>query len=136
MKKENEITVPVIDLDKFEKEIADINTVPKSKQRLKKDNDGNLNFIAAVEQLENKPKPKRKKKKPFVFTPVKFHAKEFAADMLQKREKENISFRDLAKKTKIPMATLYRAEAKDNIKIDTLVALINWIEKPLSKYFY
>lgn len=69
---------------------------------------------------------------------MKFQYKKLAADILAKREKDNLTFRKIEKDTrkKLSATTLQRVEAGTQVpKADTLGDICHWLGKPIQNYF-
>lgn len=60
--------------------------------------------------------------------------KKLAADCIEKREKETITFRDFQKATGLDKATLHRVETGYAPGIDNLVIICNWLNKTVQSY--
>lgn len=63
-----------------------------------------------------------------------FDTKQFAKDILAKREKDNLTFTDVAKAAGVERTTIYRAEAGRPIVINAICDLCNWLGKPVQDY--
>lgn len=67
-----------------------------------------------------------------------FNLKKLAKDILAKRTKENISFRDITKqlKSKVHFSSVQRIEdATQMPSAETLGVLCDWLSKPVSEYY-
>lgn len=81
------------------------------------------------------PKAVREPKAP-KFKPLVFNRKQFAHDILYKREQENISFRAFTEQTGLPWSVLYGFEASRNVpNADTLGVILAWLGADASDYF-
>lgn len=69
--------------------------------------------------------------------PIKFDSKLLAHNILSKRTKENISFRDVQLSHGIGKAQLWALEiGKAKPSIDTMVAVLSWLGHDANKYFH
>jgi transcriptional regulator with XRE-family HTH domain len=65
-----------------------------------------------------------------------FNLKKMAKDILAKRNKEDLSFRQIETKTGINKAILYRIEAEKGApSIDVLPDICNWLGVDVQTYF-
>jgi predicted transcriptional regulator len=64
----------------------------------------------------------------------KFDYKKFADHILNKRNAEGLTLRDMSKQSSVSAATCYRAEAAKKTDISNVIDICNWLEKPL-QYF-
>lgn len=69
---------------------------------------------------------------------MKFDIKKLAKDVLEKRTKDNLTFRSIAKatKNKVTTTTLQRIEAATQVpRTDTFGIICGWLGKPVQNYF-
>lgn len=67
---------------------------------------------------------------------VTFDFKKLAADILAKREKENLSFRAIQDATGIPSQMLFRMEARAAVpSCENFALVLGWLGKPANNYF-
>jgi hypothetical protein len=64
----------------------------------------------------------------------KFDVKRFAADILQKRQDENLSFAALEETSTISRTAWHRAESGVLVTADSLIEICNWLGKPVQDY--
>jgi transcriptional regulator with XRE-family HTH domain len=58
-----------------------------------------------------------------------------ASDIKKKREEKGITLKQVAAKTKLPLATIHRAEQQGGgMMIETIISLCNWLNEPVQKY--
>lgn len=82
------------------------------------------------------PKPKAAKAKKPKIVPVKFDYKTLSADILAKREKENLSFTDVFDSHGIPRHILFSIEAGKMVpSCVNFAAVLTWLGKPANAYF-
>lgn len=65
----------------------------------------------------------------------KFNARRFAADILKKREKENISYDEAEKQTGVYRSVLHRAESALPVSLETFPKICDWLNKSVTEYF-
>lgn len=63
-----------------------------------------------------------------------FDYRQFATDIIAKRNADNITLRDLQDKTGVPRSTLFRAESEFEISMYFTGCLCNWLERPVQYY--
>ena len=64
----------------------------------------------------------------------KFDAKRFAADILAKRQAENVSFVFLENNSTISRTAWHRAESGITVTVDSIIVICNWLGKPVQHY--
>ena len=81
---------------------------------------------------------KKQIKKSVSFKPVVFHPDLLATDIITKLENEKLTFRKIADSHKIDVTTMYRAKSgqAEGININSIIKIINFLEQPISKYFF
>jgi lambda repressor-like predicted transcriptional regulator len=68
---------------------------------------------------------------------TKFDGKLLAADILAKREKNDLSFRVAQKQAGLNSDHLFRMEAQKAIpRADSLAKVLDWLELPANRYFH
>lgn len=69
----------------------------------------------------------------------KFNQKKLAADILAKRVKDNLTFRQLDKATELRGVSYSQIQRIETGQVmpaaDTLAMVCNWLSKPVSNYF-
>lgn len=65
----------------------------------------------------------------------KFHIVRLAEDFLNKRQKENLSLKQVAKTLGVSLSSAFRIESANVITIDTLVKVCNWLGVNVQHYF-
>lgn len=63
-----------------------------------------------------------------------FDADRFATDMFAKREADGVTFSALSEATGLNRSTLYRAEAKMPVDLNTICKISNWMNKRVQDY--
>ena len=82
------------------------------------------------------PKPKKAKAKKVKIVPVKFDYKTLSADILAKREKEDLSFSDVENSHGIRRHILFSIEAGKMVpSCVNFAAVLTWLGKPANTYF-
>ena len=83
-------------------------------------------------ETKTKSKPKAKKKE----TSLVFDLKQFSKDILAKRTKDDLSFRDIETSTGINKATIHRIETGDTVPGVTVYGhIVAWLKKNPADYF-
>jgi hypothetical protein len=87
--------------------------------------------LIPVEPKVKKAKPAKKK-----IVPVKFDYKQLSADILAKREKEDLSFTDVQNSHGIARHILFSIEAGKMVpSCVNFAAVLTWLGKPANTYF-
>jgi DNA-binding Xre family transcriptional regulator len=64
-----------------------------------------------------------------------YNGAKLAKDLLERRERENIPFAQIAEETGIPATMVHRIETGENIAVNTLASICNWLGVPVQNYF-
>jgi hypothetical protein len=77
----------------------------------------------------------KKKKQPAFIPNVKFNNKQFAADILAKRGKEDLTLYAAAKATGCGKTAIWQMEAGGTPSVDYVYKVCNWLGKSVQYYF-